>query len=213
MKKHIFIIPLLVLLLGQMAYAQLTMKDLVKGEPDVVFLGLDFTQARFVGSYGFDNPYTIENHYLEEWNKLMLREFQKYNMHEALRVNYYHYSANFDHHIELNKRVNIKEVITNQPYRMDLKLVKKTVETYQLENMKGIGVSFIVESFDKNLGLGSIWVTFIDLSTGDFIYSELIRGEANGVGFRNYWARSVYEVINKVKRDKYTKWKRKFRKG
>lgn len=212
MKKQLAVILLALLFIGQLSYAQLTMKDLVKGDPDVVFLGLDFTQARFVGSYGFDNPYTIENHYLEEWNKLMLREFNKYNMYEALRVDYYHYTADFEHHIELNKRVNVKEVITNDPYRMDLDLVKKTVETYQIEKKNAIGVSLIVESFDKNLGLASIWVTFIDLGTGEYLYAELIKGEASGIGFRNYWARSFYEVINKVKRDRYKKWKRKFRK-
>jgi hypothetical protein len=54
---------------------------------------------------------------------------------------------------------------------------------------------FIAENLNKSAQTGSYYVCFFDLATKEIIDSRRIVGKAVGIGFRNYWAGSVYNCM------------------
>ena len=66
---------------------------------------------------------------------------------------------------------------------------------------------FIMESMNKASAQASMYVTFIDLASGKVLLTERMTAKAAGFGFRNYWAKTVYEVLDDIKKSKYKEWK------
>lgn len=69
-----------------------------------------------------------------------------------------------------------------------------------------------MELLDKTSETGTMWVTFFNLSDNKVLITEKMKGEARGFGFRNHWARTVYNVINQIKLSKYEEWKSRYSK-
>ena len=65
---------LLLLVFGLFSYgqasAQYTMADMFSGKAKVVFLGLDFTQAKYIGRAGFMDPTAIQNQHMASWYRM-----------------------------------------------------------------------------------------------------------------------------------------------
>ena len=171
----------------------------------VTFLGLDFTQAHFVGNVGFTNPDEIQNRILEEWNSVLMIEDEKYNLMGPLKLLKENSETNTAALMALNKSVSVKDIISNEaPEVLTADEIRKSVSKYNVKEKEGIGVSYVVETFNKLKTEARIWVTFIDLATGKVISTELYVGKPAGIGFRNYWLGAVTDVHDQLKR-KYKK--------
>ncbi len=53
-----------------------------------------------------------------------------------------------------------------------------------------------------------MWVTFFDIASKTVLLTEKMSGKAGGAGFRNYWARAYYNVMDKIQKKEYLKWKK-----
>ena len=187
--------------------AQNSMRDLFNGRAKLTFLGLDFTQAAFIGTIGFNNPAAIQEGFLAQWNALLVNEPEKYSLQHVFRLTENQYATKVEHHLELNKKVVVLEKISNEySYSINEEQVKNSVSQYTIKDKEGIGISFVVESFNKTFEKAVIWVTFIDLSSNTVLLTERMEGKPMGFGFRNYWAGAVYSVITKMKEKQYHKW-------
>ena len=208
MKKVIFIIILLLQI--QQTFAQKQMAKVFDGKTKIVFLGLDFTQAKFIGEEGFKDSYKLKTYYLSNWNVLLEEEYTKYNLPlNSLKAR--HYETNTSDLMVLNDQIeDIEDAIINGSHYIDEKDVQKSVRKYKLSDNKGIGASLVVESFNNSLEKAIVWVTFVNMSNGSFLYTERMEGKANGFGLRNYWAGSIYDIIEQVRLSRYKVWKRKF---
>ena len=47
------------------------------------------------------------------------------------------------------------------------------------------------------------------MSSKKVLLTEKVRGKAGGFGFRNYWARTIHEVLKDIDKHKNDEWKRK----
>ncbi len=54
---------------------------------------------------------------------------------------------------------------------------------------------FVAENLHKVDQTGSYYVVFFDMASKEIIDSEHKVGKASGIGFRNYWAGSIYNVM------------------
>lgn len=209
MKKKLLFISLLFLNI-QFGFSQKGMSKLFDGKTKIVFLGLDFSNTRFIGTEGFKDSYKLKTYYLTHLNALLEEEYAKYNLPlNALKAK--HYETNTSDMIVLNDDIeNIEERIINGSFYLAEKDIQKIVRKYKLNQNKGIGIVFVVESFNKSLEKAIVWVTFINLNNGQFLYSERMEGNAKGFGFRNYWAGSIYDIIDQIKTSRYKVWKRKW---
>jgi hypothetical protein len=55
-----------------------------------------------------------------------------------------------------------------------------------------------------------MYVTFIEMPSGKVIMTERMTGKAQGFGFRNYYAYTVYKVIQEIKKNKISEWRTKY---
>lgn len=187
--------------------AQNNMSDVFDGETKITFLGLDFTQAKFIGQDGFNDPEKIKTYYLQLWNEMLETEYDKYNIKEQLRAE--NYTTSVDDMIALNDGYDVKSNILNGTYNISEKDVEKAVKKYKLSSKEGIGVVYVVESFSKTDERAYVWVTFINMKNNKVLYTEKVEAKAGGFGFRNYWLGAVYNV-NKTLKSRYRVWKKKF---
>jgi len=204
MKKFVFFIFTL-FLAGQVS-AQQSLSDLFAGKAKLVFLGLDFTQAKYIGKIGFTDPVAIKNQHMVSWNNLIEAEPKKFSLQDAFKLKSDQYESKVADMIKLNESVNVKDNITEDPYAITEDQVKKSVSKYSLSEKDGIGLVYVVESLNKNAEKLYAWATFIDLSTKKVLYTEKVEGSAGGFGFRNYWAGGVYKINKAIDSKYYKQW-------
>ncbi|WP_025762000.1 hypothetical protein [Dyadobacter tibetensis] len=204
MKKCIFL--LFFLLPGSSLFAQHSMADLFSGKAKVVFLGVDFTHAHYVGKAGFTDPSAIKNQHINSWNTLIEAEPKKFSLEKPLKLKSDQYESDVADMVNLNKKsAEVEGHISEEAKAITEAQVKQYVSQYNLSEKSGIGVVYIAENLNKNEERMTAWVTFIDLSTKNVLHTELMEGKAGGFGFRNYWAGAIYN-INKQVGSNYKKW-------
>lgn len=176
--------------------------------PEFNWYGLDFTEAKMIGSAGFTDPNAIVNKYIHGgWNALIKTEFKKkFDTGKPMgkKANIY-----FDVCDERNQNVTEEGLIIDEEYNLLPKDVQAIVNEYPKISDGGMGLVYIVESFNKNDVKGYIWMTFFDEKTGEILLTERVAGAPKGLGFRNYWSGAVYEVI-KLNKKQYKDWVKKF---
>ncbi|MCE7059640.1 hypothetical protein [Dyadobacter sp. CY343] len=188
-----------------------TMADLFARKTKLVFLGLDFTQAKYVGAVGFTDPTAIQNQHIVSWNNLIEMEPKKFSLQKAFSLADDQYVSRVEDMVKLNKSVNVAENITETEHAITEEQVKKSVSEYALSEKDGVGVVYVVESLSKTAERMSAWVTFIDLKTKKVLHTERVEGKAGGFGFRNYWAGAVYKITQEIDSRLYMKWRKAFK--
>jgi hypothetical protein len=185
---------LAIMILPFVSFGQRTMNDFMEENCDVIWFGLDFTEARMIGSEGFNDPVAIKEDYFRKWNHLMISEGDKYEWGKALLVS----DLKYDYGVVdvVNDNIKVKTLVINKSYSINEDNIKVAVSRYKIEEYQdGIGVVIVVESFDKIREEGFGYITFFDVATKQVIYNHKLVGEAGGFGFRNYWARAIYNWL------------------
>lgn len=183
-----------------------TLSDLFAGKAKLTFLGLDFTQAKYIGRAGFVDPIAIKNQHITSWNNLIEFEPKKFSLQEAFKLKPDMYQTKVADMIKLNESAEVKDNITEDAYVITEDQVKKSVSKYSLSEKDGIGIVYVVESLNKNAEKLFAWVTFIDLKSKKVLYTEKLEGAAGGFGFRNYWAGGVYKINKSIDSKYYKQW-------
>lgn len=196
---------------ANVARADNTMADLMAGKTKLVFLGLDFTQAKYIGKIGFTDPGAIQNQHIVSWNNLIELEPKKFSLQKAFSLKDDQYKSKVEDMVKLNKSVDVDKNITDDEYSITEDQVKKSVAKYALSEKDGVGVVYVIESLNKNAEKLVAWVTFIDLATKKVLHTEKVEGKAGGFGFRNYWAGGVYKINQEIDKSLYKKWSKSFK--
>jgi hypothetical protein len=207
MKKYIFLI-IFAALFPFVGVAQNTLSELFNGNARLVFLGLDFTQAKYIGRIGFTDADAIKNQHMVSWNSLIEAEPKKFSLEKAFKLNSDRYASKVDDMIKLNKSVDVDGNITDDAYSITEDKVRKSVSRYNLSEKDGIGLVYVVESLNKTTEKLVAWVTFVDLRTKKVLYTEKVEGAAGGFGFRNFWAGGVYKINKLIESSLYKKWRK-----
>ncbi|GGM85769.1 hypothetical protein GCM10010967_17460 [Dyadobacter beijingensis] len=209
--KKLLLIAFVLFNAATIASADNTMADLLAGKTKLVFLGLDFTQAKYIGKAGFMDAQAIQNQHIVSWNNLIELEPKKFSLQKAFNLKDDQYKSKVEDMVKLNKAVNVEKNITDDEYSITEDQVKKSVAKYALSEKEGIGVVYVVESLNKSAEKLIAWVTFIDLATKKVIHTEKVEGKAGGFGFRNYWAGGVYKINQEIDKSLYKKWSKSFK--
>jgi len=205
MKQKKLFLLLVVSFLNFESYAQ----DIgrVISTPEFHWYGLDFSNAKMIGSVGFTNPDAIVNKYIHKgWNAVLEAEAAKFDPGKPLGKKAIHY---FDVCNNRNAKVTEDGLIIDEDYNLLPKDIQSIINEYPKISDGGMGLVYIIESFNKNDEKGYIWMTFFDEKTGEILLSERVSGAAKGFGFRNYWLGPVYEVM-KLSKKQYKNWVKKF---
>lgn len=185
---------------------------------EITWFGLDFTHIKLrgqftqVGSAGFKDEREIQDIYFEAWNNIVTYQPEKYKLSQSFHVGSVPYDMAMIN--KLNAGAHVKDMFSSNSSDVSVNeaAVSKMVAAYKTGKKSGIGCVFIMESFDKGLEQGAMWVTFFNLSNNKVLFTERMVEKAGGFGLKNYWIRTVYNALQRIDRSEYNAWKRKYTK-
>jgi hypothetical protein len=190
------------------SFAQ-TAKNIFDAKTTVTYLGIDFTMAKFFGESA--DAIDLRDRQFPSINNIVITQPERYNIAEALRRSKITNDLNqVNAHNRAISFQQIKTLIPDDFMHLNTSDIDKLVSTYNFSGKTGIGVLFVVEGMSKLEKAANIFVTFINMTNKKVLLTERLKGNAGGFGISNYWARSIEEVIKKIKDPKYTEWKKKY---
>lgn len=193
--------------------AQTSFSD-IKNNHSWAWLGLDFSNTKLIGRTAFSDPEKIVDDYLPKINILVFNEAAKYDVMGAFRMSNFYEEDSEDladdlYFDRINSSLSTDELFVDRDYSLEESDILNIIDKYNFDKVKqDISLIFIIESLDKTGECATIWVTVINTRTKDLLLSERMTGKPGGFGFRNYWAKSVFDVIKQIKKKKYKKWKK-----
>jgi hypothetical protein len=179
---------------------------------EVVWYGLDFTQTAFVGS--FDQgmgayPTTgtlLRDKWVPQWNNLVVAEQPKFDLSAALHGPTIYYDINTISALNL-KMMDVSKCMTPNPIKLDDKTVIAMVKNYQAGTKKsGIGMAFIVESFNKVTNTAGVYIVLFDIASNNIFKCKYFEGRPMGAGLRNYWAGAIKDIIKQMGYSNVNNW-------
>lgn len=198
---------LLILLLAYAGVSAQTKADIFNKDVPVTYLGIDLSQAKFIGDrerYGSESDMRRLAH---GWNDLFLKEPGKFNVARAIDRKSVTNSLNVtnDHNDQLDLLSQYSDKKEDYEH-LKLTDVDAIVKDYDFGSNSGIGLMFVVESFSKLNGKAGVWVTFVNMDAKEVLFTIRMEGDPGGAGLRNYWANSIYEILERMKNKEFDKW-------
>ena len=186
-----------------------SLKDFFADEATpLTYLGVDFSVTKVEGEAATADEIVSK---FEPINSVIVVESKKYDVAGSFR------RASVTNSLEAIKKINagvdpgkIKtDAVGDVTKGLTDADIEKHVKKYELSGKKGIGLVFIMDGMSKTNKEAYVYATLIDLSTKKVLLSERITGKAQGFGFRNYWAGTIYKVLNSIDHGRYKEWKSK----
>jgi hypothetical protein len=185
-------------------------RDIFNSNTEITWLGLDFSDAKFIGDREKLGSESDIRHLLDAINELMIKEADKYNVAAAIQRKKVENATQVtsEHNAELDV---LSMVSTDGKDHIHLKPdgVAEIVASYDFKGLSGIGLMFNVESFNKTIEEGSFWVTFVNMGTKEVLMTERVVAPPTGFGLRNFWAGAVNGALVKIKKKEFENWRKK----
>ncbi len=187
--KSLFIAVLIVSFFSGAMQAQDKKKAVA--EKNITWFGVDFTMARF--TLVTEDPAAIVSTSLKAINNLILAEPDKYDLKKFFAKS--EVTPDIEMVNDRNSKIDPTTLVVPDKYSITPEDVKKVISSYDTKGKTGMGLVFIAENLHKVDQTGSYYVVFFDMASKEIIDSQLKVGKATGIGFRNYWTGSAYNVM------------------
>lgn len=184
-------------------------------EVKVTWLGIDYSNAKLIGDFsqfseaGGKSSTQMVNTYYPSWNNLVLRERDKYNIQGMLRAG--NYATDVEMIMNINRETKVKEVEAYANPNYSKEDIIKIVKNYKVKEKEGIGIVFITEYLNKNLEEACYHFVAFNKENNKILVQKRIIGKPRGIGLRNYWAGSIYDVIKQINQIYYKSWRKEFK--
>jgi len=165
---------------------------------ELVWFGIDYSLVKFIGvSDNFSNLRDIQENIFRSWNELVLLEKDKYDVQSTFGVSRVDYQMDFA--ISQSENRDMDGILQTDGYSIDKDQVTELVMKYTDTSDDRVGALFVMETLNKLDQISTMWVAVFQISTGEILHLERFAGKPGGFGFRNYWARSYYNVLNQIR--------------
>ncbi len=173
---------------------------------EILWTGINFAKARFTRK-GFDFSQEILQHYFHDWNMLILNDQKKYDIRMSFRKPVMQYDLS--QVTKINKSVKVAQILSNHIGINDIlseEDIRNYMPSFHFKNGQKFGLMLIVESFDTITKTASIWVVIFHANDGQVVLCEKFLKTPGGLGTRNYWARTFYNLLFDIKSTAYLRW-------
>lgn len=205
--KFLLLLHVAVLFAGIQQISAQTLKEFFNSsEVPLTYLGVDFTHAKVLNEIAA-NGMDIRDRQFPAINQVIVNEPKKYDFQKAFSKSTVNNEISFVN--AKNAKIDAEKMMESSPDAVQLKKtdIDAIVKGYDFGGKKGIGLMFIMESMNKTSAEAAMYVALIDMSAKKVLLTERMTAKAAGFGFRNYWAKTIYEVLNDIKKSKYKEWK------
>lgn len=156
-----------------------------------VFYGVNFSKCHTFG-WGQNPEQTLGA--LSEINGLFISEMDKYNIRKFLKKNVDNMDVDVSVKQTLNRDPKTLETY-NETERLSVDTIKNVIKGLELKENKGYGLMIFADFLNKKKQVGIYQYVFFDIASREIVETWEATGEAGGFGFRNYWAKSVYNTL------------------
>jgi hypothetical protein len=204
--KFICFFAILFICASTTTFAQ-TKEDIISGNADITFLGLDFSQTKFIGeATQFKDAGAVTNDefrdkYVPGWNELFINEEKKYDVAKAID-----YKKDIPYALDVTNKNNsgIKKPAflsddLNDYKRLTADKVAEIVKKYNFQGKTGIGLIIFVEGMSKGKEEAGAWVAYVDMKSKKVLIDGYVTGKPGGFGFKNYWAKAFLSILKDAK--------------
>ncbi len=192
-----------------------SIKDLFNpSSTPITWFGIDFSHVKLIGDFaqvaeaGQMGPIAIRDTYFPGWNGLFFNEAEKYNVKAMLRKD------NITVNTSVIDEINADAPAENLEGTKDPAYTKEDIQgfirSYNFNATEGLGVMLVAESLNKNHEMATYHFVVFDMKNNEILLHEKISAAPGGIGIRNYWARSFYNVMNNIRDNKYKAWKKMY---
>lgn len=168
----------------------------------VVWVGLDYSFVRMIGTGDFNEPAEIFPGYLEKWNALWIDEMVP-EMRSALRADIV---VDIDGVTALNRKATSRQIERRDGGRSILDettisgtMLAEQVRGYTLSETSGTALVIVVDRLVKLQESGCSWVVWFDVSSRRIQSQARMCKEASGFGFRNYWFHPLKDLVPELR--------------
>jgi hypothetical protein len=173
---------------------------------EILWVGINFAKSKFTRK-GFDFNQETLQHHLQEWNKLILNDQKKYDIRMSFRKPIMKYDLSVI--TKLNKSLKVNDVLTlfiSSQHVYSDEQMRNYVASLELPATLPYALMFAVESFDTTVKTAAIWVVITKTDTREVVLCEKFLKKPAGIGLRNYWARTFYNVFYDIQSDAFRRW-------
>ncbi len=173
------------------------------GEPlyssnELVWFGIDYTLVQFIGSRDqFNDLPKIRENYFRSWNELIMIEKDKYDLMTAFSVTKISYEM--ENTIRRSQERDMDGIVQTGSYSIEEDRVKGVVRLNTDPSVNRVGAMLVMETLNKLEQKSTMWLAVFNIASGEILYMKRYSGAVSGFGFRNYWARSYYNVISNLR--------------
>jgi hypothetical protein len=177
----------------------------------VTWLGIDYSHVKIIGNISATQNLKltideIKETYFLAWNRLILEESRKYDIRNIFRSR--SVQNNIDSINQINTAAAAEDFSDTESPNYKISKIEEFLESYDF-GLEGIGLLLIAESLDQSKGIGTYHFVAINLKDKNkILIHDIISGKAGGEGFRNYWARTYYNVIIEITEKRYLIWRK-----
>lgn len=171
---------------------------------EIIWYGLDFSKAKF----NLLEPVTmteVKTKLIPSWNDIIIKEYKNYDLMKTFKKENVHYdlkSVNL-----INSLINVDSMQGTASSKIDRTTIEGMVSGYGNGDQKqGIGLVFIVESFNKETDKADLYLTFFDIETKKVLFCERVTGNPQGMSLRNYWAGAIKSILHHIEYSEWGKW-------
>lgn len=169
----------------------------VAAAPEVTWVGIDYTQARFISTVDFREPERVVGYYPDEWNKLVVQELRddlEKGMKRMVRIDTSGMSAR---NAKTRTDQIVRKDMSEQRSHLSPEILAGLVRQWPSASGEGIGMGIMMEQLLKVDTAACGWVVFYDLGDKELHHAERFCHDAAGIGFRNYWFRPIKTFLKK----------------
>lgn len=209
MTKYLLAITLSVGFLISASLEAQTAKDVFDSDVKLTWCGVDFSLAKFVGP-SQDMKLEIVERDVPNWNALLELEKNKYDVGKFTDKGKVKYDLNIAS--THNDALDFSDAVTTKSGAqkpLTTAEIQTLMSTYDFGEASGLAMIMVVESFNKYKEEGIIWVTFVNAGSKSIIFSERVIAKPGGFGFKNYWAKTIFNALE-ITKDEWNIWKRKY---
>lgn len=161
-------------------------------ENKIYTYGVDFTHAKVFAARESVNDFANAFY---DINMLLITEADKYDFSRVVKQPVY---IAIESMLKMTSDATYEDMMTlsnlyNEPNCAEI------IRNYDLPQNEGFGIVMIAKFLDKPNACATYDVVLFDIATREILQKKEAVGDAEGFGLRNYWARTVYNVIKRAK--------------
>ena len=182
---------------------------------EIVWFGLDFTKTVFAGGFditegaGGTTGSDMKTKWIPGWNAMVMSQPEYFDLKTSFRKGNILFDLKSVN--ELNNKIDVAACMQQVSVKIKKPVIDDMIKQYRPNVKKdGIGLSFIVESFNKETQVADVYVTFFDIAESKVLICEKVSGTALGIGMLNSWSGAIKSILTQIDTSEYTKWENKY---